>query len=109
MLKTWKDYTADKRRANYLDSGRAHLARKTKLLGRNLFSFLCACNYFHISLTSGKIAVVQLVLNFRKSLLKKILLTQYCAGDKIKKIEMGGTCGTYGGREWCAQDFGGQT
>ena len=22
---------------------------------------------------------------------------------------MGGTCGTYGGREWCAQGFGGKT
>ena len=34
---------------------------------------------------------------------------QYCAGDKIEKIEMGGTCGTYGGRERCAQGFGGET
>ena len=30
-------------------------------------------------------------------------------GDKIEKIEMGGTCGTYGGRERCAQCFGGET
>ena len=30
-------------------------------------------------------------------------LTQYCAGDKIEKNEMGGACGTYGGRERCAQ------
>ena len=35
--------------------------------------------------------------------------TQYCAGDKIEKNEMGGLCGTYGGRESCAQDFGGET
>ena len=35
-----------------------------------------------------------------------VLLTQYCAGDKIEKIEMGGTCGTYGGRERCAQGVG---
>ena len=28
---------------------------------------------------------------------------------KIEKIEMGGTCCTYGGRERCAQGFGGQT
>ena len=27
----------------------------------------------------------------------------------IEKIEMGGTCGTYGGRERCAQGFGGET
>ena len=31
------------------------------------------------------------------------------AGDKIKKIEMSGTCGMYGGRERCAQGFGGET
>ena len=29
--------------------------------------------------------------------------------DKIEKNEMGGTCGTYGGRERCAQGFGGET
>ena len=33
----------------------------------------------------------------------------YCAGDKIEKNEMGGSCGTYGGRERCAQGFGGET
>ena len=38
-----------------------------------------------------------------------VLLTQYCAGDKIKKNEMGGACDTYGGRERCAQGFGGET
>ena len=38
-----------------------------------------------------------------------ILLTQCCAGDKIEKNEMGGTCDTYGGRERCAQGFGGET
>ena len=25
-----------------------------------------------------------------------VLLTQYCSGDKIEKIEMGGACSTYG-------------
>ena len=35
------------------------------------------------------------------------LLTQYGAGDKIEMNEMGGACGTYGGRERCAQGFGG--
>ena len=28
---------------------------------------------------------------------------------KIMKIKMGGTCGTYGGRERCAQGVGGET
>ena len=30
-------------------------------------------------------------------------------GDKIETNEMGGACGTYGGRERCAQGFGGET
>jgi hypothetical protein len=29
-------------------------------------------------------------------------------GDKIEKNEMGGACGTYGGRERCAQGVGGK-
>ena len=29
--------------------------------------------------------------------------TQYCAGGKIEKNEMGGACGAYGGWERCAQ------
>ena len=36
----------------------------------------------------------------------------YCSsnmGDKIEKNEMGGACGTCGGRESCAQGFGGET
>jgi hypothetical protein len=28
-------------------------------------------------------------------------------GDQIRNNEMGGTCGTYGRRERCIQDFGG--
>ena len=28
-----------------------------------------------------------------------VLLTQYCAGDKIEKNEMGWACGSYGGGE----------
>jgi hypothetical protein len=31
-----------------------------------------------------------------------------CAGGKIKKNEMGRTCGAYGGGESCAQGFGGE-
>ena len=38
-----------------------------------------------------------------------VLLTQYCTGDKIENNEMGRACGTYGGRERCAQGFGGET
>ena len=38
-----------------------------------------------------------------------VLLTQYCAGDKMEKNEMGGACGMYGGGERCAQGFGGET
>ena len=35
-------------------------------------------------------------------------LTQYCAGGKIEKNEMGGACGAYGGGERGAQGFGGE-
>jgi hypothetical protein len=28
--------------------------------------------------------------------------------DQIKNNEMGGTCGTFGGQDWCVQDFGGE-
>jgi hypothetical protein len=38
-----------------------------------------------------------------------VLLTQYCAGDKIKKNEMGGACSVYGEGERCVQGFGGET
>jgi hypothetical protein len=32
-----------------------------------------------------------------------------CAGDKIEKNEMDGTCGGYGEGERCVQGFGGET
>ena len=35
--------------------------------------------------------------------MRKCILTQYCAGGKIEKNEMGGACGAYGGWERCAQ------
>ena len=38
-----------------------------------------------------------------------LLLTQYCAGGKIEKNEMGGACGAYGGEERCAQGSSGET
>ena len=36
-----------------------------------------------------------------------LLLTKYYSGDQIEKNEMGGACGTYGGRESYAVGFGG--
>jgi hypothetical protein len=36
-------------------------------------------------------------------------ITRYHSGDEIKKNEVGGACSTYGGREKCIQDFGGET
>jgi len=40
-----------------------------------------------------------------------VLPTQYCASDKIKKKEMGGACGTHGGRVEArtVQGFGRET
>jgi hypothetical protein len=38
-----------------------------------------------------------------------VLFTQNRAGDNIEKIEMGGACSTYGGRERCVQGSGGET
>jgi hypothetical protein len=38
-----------------------------------------------------------------------VFLTQYCAGGKIDKNEMGVACGAYGGGESCDQGFGGET
>ena len=38
-----------------------------------------------------------------------VSLTQYWAGDKIKKNEMGGACSAYGGGERRVQGFGGET
>jgi len=36
-------------------------------------------------------------------------LTEYCAGGKIEKNEMGGACGAYGGGERGVQGSGGET
>jgi len=36
------------------------------------------------------------------------IFTKYNSGDQMKKIEMGGARGTYGGEERRTQDFGGQ-
>jgi hypothetical protein len=37
-----------------------------------------------------------------------ILLTHYCAGDKIEKNELGGSCSVDEGEERRLQDFGGE-
>jgi hypothetical protein len=37
-----------------------------------------------------------------------VLLTKYYSGNQIKKNEMEGACGTYGGQEGCMQGFGGK-
>ena len=38
-----------------------------------------------------------------------LLLTEYCAGGKIEKNELGGACGAYGGGERGVQGSGGET
>ena len=38
-----------------------------------------------------------------------VLLTEYCAGGKIEKNEMGGACGAYGAGERGVQGSGGET
>jgi hypothetical protein len=35
-------------------------------------------------------------------------MTKYYSGNHIEKNEMGGACSTYGGKERCIQDFGGE-
>jgi len=41
--------------------------------------------------------------------LGSVLLTEYCAGGKIEKNEMGGVCGAYGAGERGAQGSVGET
>ena len=38
-----------------------------------------------------------------------MICTPHDLGDKIKKNEMGGACGMYGGEERCIQGFSGET
>ena len=61
--------------------------------------------FIQLSITHNKLLVNFFLVNSFDS----VLLTQYCAGDKVEKNEMGGAYGTYGGRERRAQDFGGET
>jgi hypothetical protein len=38
-----------------------------------------------------------------------VLIAKYYSGNQIEKNEMSGACSTYGGKERCIQDFGGET
>ena len=38
-----------------------------------------------------------------------VLFTKYHSGDQMRKNDLGGACGTYGGQERCIQDFVGKT
>jgi hypothetical protein len=40
---------------------------------------------------------------------RAVLINKYYSGNQIEKNEMGGACSTYGGKERCIQDFGGET
>jgi len=44
-----------------------------------------------------------------QELLCCVLLAKYHLGDQIKKNEMGGACGMYGGQEGWILGFGGET
>ena len=45
----------------------------------------------------------------RRNIPRGFLPTQYCAGGKIEKNEVGGACGAHGGGERCAQGSSGET
>jgi hypothetical protein len=40
---------------------------------------------------------------------RPVLVTKYNSDNEVEKNEMGGACSTYGGKERCIQDFGGET
>jgi hypothetical protein len=50
-----------------------------------------------------------LLLLLSSSSSSSVLITKYNHGDEIEKNQMGGACGTYGGKERSLQDFGGVT
>jgi hypothetical protein len=43
------------------------------------------------------------------SIVRSVLLTQYCSGDKMEKNEIGWACSACGGEERRIQGFGGET
>jgi hypothetical protein len=73
-----------------------HKMLKIRRFGERFVTLLSQIHSSHFQFT---------VLN--NPLIWSVLLTQYRAGDKIEKNEMG--CSTYGGRERCVQGFGGET
>jgi len=46
---------------------------------------------------------------YRNMKFYQVALLGYCAGGKIERNEVGGTCGAYGGGERSAQGSGGET
>ena len=44
-----------------------------------------------------------------KHIMRSLLLTKYYVGDQIKKNELTGACGTYGGEDRFIQVFCGET
>jgi hypothetical protein len=78
---------------------------------------------------SGRAGIGEIILNLRRvvNLLPRLFYPRetpsphsktryfrtacrrYHSGDLVKKTEMGRACGTYGGEEWCIQDFSGET
>ena len=40
---------------------------------------------------------------------RSLILTEHSQGEQIKEVEMGGSRGTYGGKEKCIQGVGGET
>jgi hypothetical protein len=45
----------------------------------------------------------------REGVEKTLLLSKCYSGDQIKKNEVGGEAGNYGGDERCIESFGGET
>ena len=80
--------------------------RSPKQLNNLTFNVVLVLNFEKAGwLHAGKLSwAVDL---YRK--LYSVVLTKYRSSDQVKKTEMGGTCGTYGGGERCIQGFGGKT
>ena len=62
---------------------------------------------FHMRCISLDLLIIIIIITIIIN--EALLLTQYCAGGKIEKNEMGGACGAYGGGERCAQGSSGET
>ena len=62
-----------------------------------------------ISLVPALTPLYLYVSTFRSLLLLLLVVLLLLLLYRIKKNEMGGVCGTYGGEERCIQGFGGET